>query len=340
MENIKWEELGFGYIRTDYNIRSTWKDGKWSEPRLCSDENVTIHMASTALHYGQTAFEGAKAFMGADGKVRLFRIDENARRMQSSAEYLMMAVPPIELFVKMTEEVVRANARFIPPYGSGASLYIRPFLFGAGANVGVKPADQYEFIIFVTPVGPYFKAGFQPIQAIIDRDHDRAAPLGTGHIKAGGNYGASLLSGDICHRKGYQSAIYLDAAHKQYIDEAGAANFFGIKNNTYVTPKSHSVLPSITNMSLRDLASDLGLKVEERLVDYRELAEFEEAGACGTAAVISPIGEVYDPQDDRHYIFGDGKSAGPVSTKLYNLLRGIQLGDEPDTHGWVTFVEL
>ena len=340
MENIKWEELGFGYIRTDYNIRSTWKDGKWSEPRLCTDENVTIHMASTALHYGQTAFEGAKAFMGADGKVRLFRIEENARRMQSSAEYLMMAVPPIELFVKMTEEVVRANARFIPPYGSGASLYIRPFLFGSGANVGVKPAEQYEFIIFVTPVGPYFKAGFQPIQAIIDRDHDRAAPLGTGHIKAGGNYGASLLSGDICHRKGYQSAIYLDAAHKQYIDEAGAANFFGIKNNTYVTPKSHSVLPSITNMSLRDLAADLGLRVEERLVDYRELAEFEEAGACGTAAVISPIGEVYDPQDDRHYIFGDGKSAGPVSTKLYNLLRGIQLGDEPDTHGWVTFVEL
>ncbi len=340
MDNIKWEELGFGYIRTDFNIRSTWKDGKWSEPRLVEDENVTIHMASTALHYGQTAFEGAKAFMGADGKARLFRIEENARRMQSSAEYLLMAVPPIELFTQMAEEVVRANARFIPPYGSGASLYIRPFLFGVGANVGVKPADEYEFIIFVTPVGPYFKAGFQPIKAIIDRDHDRAAPLGTGHIKAGGNYGASLLSGEICHKLGYQSAIYLDAAHKKYIDEAGAANFFGIKDNTYITPKSHSVLPSITNMSLRQLAADLGLKVEERLVEYTELAEFEEAGACGTAAVISPIGEVYDPQDDRHYIFGDGTSAGPVSTKLYNLLRGIQLGDEPDTHGWVRIVEL
>lgn len=340
MENIKWEELGFGYIRTDFNIRSTWKNGEWSTPRLTEDETVNIHMASTALHYGQTAFEGAKAFKGADGRIRLFRIEENAKRLQSSAEYLMMAVPPVELMVKMTEEVVRANARWVPPYGSGASLYIRPFLFGTGANVGVKPAEEYELIIFVTPVGPYFKAGFQPIRAIIDRDHDRAAPLGTGHIKAGGNYGASLLSGDICHKLGYQSAIYLDAAHKRYIDEAGAANFFGIKDNTYVTPKSHSVLPSITNMSLRDLAADLGLKVEERLVEYTELGTFEEAGACGTAAVISPIGEVYDPLEDKRYVYGGGTSAGPVSTKLYNLLRGIQLGDEPDTHGWVTFVDM
>lgn len=339
MENINWSELGFGYMKTDFNVRSVWSNGSWSKPELTSDENVSIHMASTALHYGQNAFEGAKAFMGKDGRIRVFRIDENAKRLQSSAEYLMMAVPPIDMFIEMVDMVIRANKRFVPPYGSGASLYIRPVLFGIGPCMGVKPAPEYMLVIFVAPVGPYFKAGFKPIRAIIDRDHDRAAPLGTGHIKAGGNYGASLLSGEICHQKGFQSAIYLDAAHKKYIDEAGAANFFGIRDNTYITPKSHSVLPSITNLSLRDLAKDMGMKVEMRLVDYTEMSTFEEAGACGTAAVISPISEVVDPENNHTYVFGDGKTAGPVSTKLYNKLRAIQIGDEPDTHGWLHFVE-
>lgn len=340
MENINWSELGFGYVPTDFNVRSTWRNGAWSKPELSSDEFVPVHIASSALHYGQTAFEGAKAFMGKDGNVRLFRIDENAKRMQSSAEYLMMGVPSVELFTEMAEMVVKANARFIPPYGSGASLYLRPVLFGTGPCLGVRPASEYMLIMFVSPVGPYFKNGFKPIRAIIDRDHDRAAPLGTGHIKAGGNYGASLLSGEHCHKLGYESAIYLDAAHKRYIDEAGAANFFGIRDNTYITPKSHSVLPSITNLSLRQLAEDLGMKVEQRPVDYTELATFEEAGACGTAAVISPICEVYDPEEKKTYHFGDGKNAGKISTALYNKLRAIQLGDEPDTHSWIRIVKI
>ncbi|MCD8072011.1 MAG: branched-chain amino acid aminotransferase [Alistipes sp.] len=332
MENIDWGNLGFGYIRTDCNVRTYWRGGKWEPLAVTGDENITLHMASTCLHYGQEAFEGLKAFRGADGKIRIFRADENARRMTRSAQYLKMEAPDVELFVEAVKKVVVENEKYIPPYGTGASLYIRPLLIGTGAQVGVKPADEYMFMVFATPVGPYYKSGFNPIDVIIDRQHDRAAPHGTGHVKVGGNYAASLLSGDLGHAKGYPSVMYLDAKEKRYIDECGAANFYGIRDGAYITPKSSSVLPSITNMSLRALAADMGLRVEERPVDVAELATFQEAGACGTAAVISPIGSVYDPNREKTYRYGT--QAGPWSVKLYDALRGIQLGEREDVHGW------
>lgn len=333
MAELDWKDLSFGYIKTDYNIRSYFRDGAWTKPEITSDENICIHMAATVFHYGQAAFEGLKAFRGKDGRIRIFRPDENAKRMQETAEYLKMASPTEELFVGMVKEVVKANERFVPPYGTGASLYIRPVIFGIGPQVGVKPADEYVLIVFVTPVGPYYKEGFSPVKFIIDREHDRAAPCGTGHVKAGGNYGASLISSEWAHSEGYSGVVYLDAKEKIYIDECGAANFFGIRDGVYVTPDSRSVLKSITNKSVQTLAADMGLKVEKRPVPLNELSEFEEAGACGTAAVISPIGEIYDPVNNKKYIFGNGK-AGEWSTKLYDKLRAIQYGDEPDTHNW------
>ena len=333
---IDWKNLGFGYVKTDWNVRCHFKDGKWSAPEATQDENVNIHIGSTCLHYGQEAFEGMKAFRGKDGKVRIFRIEDNAKRLISSAQYLMMAEPPVELFTEAVTQAVKLNEKFIPPYGTGASLYMRPVLFGHGANVGVGPAKEYTLIVFVTPVGPYFKEGFKPIASIVDRYHDRAAPLGTGHVKAGGNYAASLLSGELGHKAGYNLVMYLDAKHKKFIDECGAANFFAIRGGSYITPKSTSILPSITNMSLRTLAADMGLKVEEREVEFAEIPTFEEAGACGTAAVISPIGKVYDPDNDKTYVIGDGATPGPWSVKLYEALRGIQYGEIEDKYGWTT----
>ncbi|MCD7970041.1 MAG: branched-chain amino acid aminotransferase [Alistipes sp.] len=334
MDGIDWGNLGFGYLKTGVNVRSYWRNGRWEPLEVTGDENITIHMAATCLHYGQEAFEGLKAFRGKDGKVRIFRADENAKRMIRSAEYLRMQAPDEELFIDAVKTVVSRNEEFIPPYGTGASLYIRPLLIGTGAQVGVKPADEYMFLVFVTPVGPYYKSGFNPIRVIIDREHDRAAPHGTGHVKVGGNYAASLLSGDWGYGQGYSSVMYLDAKEKKYIDECGAANFYGIRDGAYITPKSSSVLPSITNMSLRRLAADMGLRVEERPVDVAELATFEEAGSCGTAAVISPVGSVYDPDSGVTYTFGDSTHAGPWSVKLYEALRGIQYGEREDPYGW------
>ncbi len=335
MEKIDWANIGFGYLKTDYNIRCHFRDGRWGALELTSEETIPMHMAATCLHYGQEAFEGLKAFRGEDGAIRLFRPEDNARRMIASADYLRMAAPPVELFMEAVRTVVRANERFVPPYGTGASLYIRPLLIGSSAQVGVKPASEYLFVVFVTPVGPYYKEGFRPIRAIVDRDHDRAAPHGTGHIKAGGNYGASLISGTQAAAKGFPAVLYLDASEKKYIDECGAANFFAIRDGAYITPASPSILPSITNMSLCRLAEELGLRVERRAVEFAELPTFEEVGACGTAAVISPIGEIFDPADGRTYTFGDPATAGPVSTKLYETLRAIQYGRLPDAHNWV-----
>ncbi len=338
MQNIDWANLGFGYLKTDYNVRTTWKDGKWSPLEVTKDEHINMHMAASCLHYGQECFEGLKAFRGKDGKIRLFRAEENAKRMINSAAYLKMQAPPVELFVEAVKEAVLKNVDYIPPYGTGASLYIRPVLIGTGAQVGVKPATEYMLVVFVTPVGPYYKTGFKAIKAMIDYDHDRAAPLGTGHIKAGGNYGASLLSGEEAHDKGFASVVYLDAKEKKYIDECGAANFFAIKDGKYITPDSHTVLPSITNLSLRTIAADLGLKVENRPVEAAELPTFEEVGSCGTAAVISPIGTIFDSKNNKTYTFGNGVDAGPWSTKLYETLRGIQYGEMEDKHGWNTIV--
>ena len=336
MENIDWKNLPFGYMKTDYNVRCYYRDGKWGELETSSSEYLMLHIAATSLHYGQEVFEGLKAYRGKDGKIRLFRCRDNAQRMVDSGRYIQMATPPVEMFVEAVKKTVKLNEHFVPPYESGATLYVRPLLIGSGAQVGVKPSNEYLFVVFVTPAGPYFKTGFKPVDVMITRDSDRAAPLGTGHIKCGGNYAASLHAGVAAQQLGYATCLYLDAKEKKYIDECGPANFFGIKNNTYITPDSKSILPSITNSSLTALAEDLGMKVERRPVEVSELETFEEAGECGTAAVITPIGKIFDPQTNRIYDYGS--EAGPVSVKLYNLLRAIQYGDAPDTYNWIEFV--
>ncbi len=339
MDTINWSNLAFGYMKTDYNVRAYYSNGQWSKPELETSEFLNIHMAATCLHYGQEAFEGMKAFRGKDNKIRLFRMRENALRLQKSCDGIMMAELPVELFEECILKVVKENERFVPPYESGASLYIRPLLFGTSAQVGVKPAEEYTFLVFVTPVGPYFKEGFKPTPMAIMREYDRAAPLGTGTYKVGGNYAASMKSGVKAAKTGYSAVVYLDAREKKYIDECGPANFFGIKDNTYITPKSSSILPSITNKSLMQLAEDMGMKVERRPVAVEELATFEEAGACGTAAVISPILRIDDIAEKKTYEFCKDGTPGPISKKLYDKLRAIQYGDEPDVHGWVTIVE-
>lgn len=338
MENLDWANIGFGYRKTDYNVRCYFRDGKWGEIEVTSDETIPMHMAATCLHYGQEAFEGLKAYRCPDGKVRVFRMDENAARLQSTCRGIMMAEPSTELFEEMVKKVVRLNERFIPPYESGATLYIRPLLVGISAQVGVHPATEYLLLMFVTPVGPYFKGGFSTNPYVIVREYDRSAPLGTGIYKVGGNYAASLRANKMAHDLGYSCEFYLDAKEKKYIDEAGAANFFGIKGNTYITPKSTSILPSITNKSLMQLAEDMGMKVERRQIAEEELETFDEAGACGTAAVISPIGRIDDLETKKSYVFSEDGKPGPVSTKLYNKLVGIQYGKEEDVHGWTTVV--
>lgn len=336
MKQLDWENLSFGYMKTDYNVRCYYRDGKWGEIETCSDEYLNLHMAATSLHYGQEAFEGLKAYRCPDGKVRVFRMDENAARLQSTCRGIMMPEVPTELFEEMVKRVVRLNQEWIPTYESGATLYIRPLLIGTSAQVGVHPASEYLFLIFVTPVGPYFKGGFATNPYVIIREYDRSAPLGTGKYKVGGNYAASLFANNLAHEKGYACEFYLDAKEKKYMDECGAANFFGIKQNTYVTPKSTSILPSITNKSLMQLAEDFGMKVERRQIPEDELETFEEAGACGTAAVISPISYIDDLDTGKRYSFGD--EPGPWSRKLYDTLRGIQYGTIEDKHGWTTVV--
>lgn len=338
MKNIDWSQLGFGYTPTTYNVRCYYKDGQWSAPEVCDSEMLTIHMASTCLHYGQESFEGLKAFRGKDGKIRLFRCEENAKRMINSADYVMMKAPSVEQFTEAVVKAIQLNQDFVPPYETGASLYIRPLLIGVGPQMGVAPSKEYMFVVFVSPVGPYFKAGFKPVKAMLERRYDRAAPHGTGHIKIGGNYAAGMRSTWEAHEKGYSTAIFLDAQEKKYIDECGPANFFGIRDGQYITPSAHTILPSITNASLMVLAEDMGLKVDRRKVAVEELGTFEEAGACGTAAVISPIGEIDDPATGLHIVIGDPTQAGPWSTKLYNRLRAIQYGDEADKFGWVKVI--
>jgi branched-chain amino acid aminotransferase len=338
MKDLDWSNLSFGYMPTDYNVRCNYRNGKWGEIEVSSSEIVNLHMAATCLHYGQEAFEGLKAYRGKDGKVRVFRMDENAARLQSTCRGILMPEVPTQLFEEMVKKVVRLNQEYIPTYESGATLYIRPLLIGTSAQVGVHPATEYLFMMFVTPVGPYFKGGFSTNPYVIIREYDRSAPLGTGIYKVGGNYAASLCANKMAHDLGYACEFYLDAKEKKYMDECGAANFFGIKNNTYVTPKSTSILPSITNKSLMQLAEDYGMKVERRQIPEEELATFEEAGACGTAAVISPISKIDDLETKKSYVISKDGKPGPVSTKLYNHLRGIQYGDEEDKHGWVTVV--
>lgn len=331
--DLDWGSLPFGYLRTDINLRYTWKDGKWDEGVESDSEVFPVHIAATCLHYGQEAFEGLKIYQAKDGRVLSFRVDENAKRMQHSAKLLRMEAPSVEVFEDAVRRVVRLNRRFIPPYGSGASLYVRPLIIGTGPQVGVKPATEYTFMVLVTPVGPYFKSGFTPTSLIIATQHDRAAPLGVGTAKAGGNYAAGMLGTVEARAAGYGEALYLDAKERAFIEELGAANFFGItKEKAYVTPKSPAILRSITNLSLRTLAADMGYTVEERPVRVTELKDFIETGACGTAAVITPIELIKHGEQEFVYL-PDGKP-GPHCTALFERLTGIQYGDLEDKFGW------
>lgn len=341
MDNaIDWSSLSFGYLPTDYNVRCHYKDGKWGEIEVSDSPYINVHIAATGLHYGQEIFEGLKAFRGKDGKVRIFRLEENAKRLRDSAKGLLMAQVPIELFKEMVLKAVKLNERFIPPYGTGASLYIRPVEFGTSPQVGVKPGKEYTLVIFVSPVGPYFKTGFKPTNICIMREYDRVAPRGTGRWKVGGNYAASLEAGEKAHALGYSAVLFLDPKEKKYLDECGPANFFAIKDGVYITPASDSILPSITNKSLMQLARDMGIEVQQRHIAVEELNDIQEAAACGTAAVASPVGEIDDLDTGAKYVLSKDGNPGPVTTALYNKLRAIQLGEEEDLHGWNTIVDL
>lgn len=338
-DKIDWGSLPFGYYPTDYNVRCEYRDGKWGPIEVSQSDTINIHIAATALHYGQEIFEGLKAFRGVDGKIRIFRLHENAMRMRESATGLCMEPIPVELFEEMVLKVVKLNERFVPPYGTGASLYIRPLEIGMSASVGVRKASEYLFMVLVTPVGPYFKTGFGLTNICILREFDRVAPKGTGRWKTGGNYAAGLAAGELAHSKGYSAVLFLDPREKKYLDECGPANFFAIKDGVYITPQSESILPSITNKSFMQLAEDMGIKVEQRHIPVEELEEVQEAAACGTAAVASPIGEIDDIDTGHKYVIAKDGKPGPITTRLYNSLRAIQYGEQPDVHNWCTIVE-
>ena len=338
-KNIDWSNLGFGYIKTDYRYVSNYKDGSWDEGTLTTDDTVTISECAGVLQYAQTVFEGMKAYTTEDGQIVTFRPDLNAERMVNSAKRLEMPVFPEDRFVQAVVDTVKANAAFVPPYGSGATLYIRPYMFGSNPVIGVKPADEYQFRVFATPVGPYFKGGVKPLTIRVS-DFDRAAPHGTGHIKAGLNYAMSLHAIVDAHNQGFDENMYLDAATRTKVEETGGANFlFVTKDNTVVTPKSNSILPSITRRSLIYVAEHyLGLKVEEREVLFEEVKDFAECGLCGTAAVISPVGKIVDHGNEICFPAGMEKM-GPITQKLYDTLTGIQMGRIEAPEGWLKVIE-
>ncbi len=336
-KSIDWDNLGFEYRKANQMFVCRYKDGKWGEGEMSADDSLSIHVSATALHYGQTCFEGLKAYRTKDGEIVLFRPEENAKRMIKSCQRTLMQEFPVERFVQACKAVVKANAEFVPPYGSGATLYIRPFMFGDGANIGVKPAPEFVFCVFCMPVGAYFKGGLTPVNFDIS-DYDRAAPMGTGAVKVGGNYVASMLPHQKSAAAGFADCIYLDPATHTKIEEVGAANFFGITHdNKFVTPKSPSILPSITKNSLIYLAKNyLEMEVEERDVLIDNLGEFKEAGACGTAAVITPIAGI--SYKNKLHTFYSQEKVGPITTKLYNILTGIQFGQIAAPDGWIVKV--
>ena len=332
--NIDWSNLGFSYIKTDFRYISTWKNGSWDEGHLTEDNMLSISEASCALHYGQQCFEGLKAYRTKNGDIQLFRPNRNASRLNDSLNKLLMPEIPEEKFIDACMQVVKANEHYVPPYGTGGTLYLRPFVIGVGDNIGVKPAPEYIFCVFCVPVGAYFKNGMEPCNFMI-ADYDRAAPHGTGGQKVGGNYAASMQPHKIAADRGFADCIYLDPATRTYIEEVGAANFFGItKNNEFVTPKSPSVLPSITKYSLMEIAEKyLNMPVYERKVPIDSLDEFKEAGACGTAAVITPIGGI--EYKEKLHVFYSETEVGPITKELYRILCGIQFGDIEAPEGWI-----
>ncbi len=331
--DIDWASLGFSYMPTRSNVRCKWANGEWSKPELTTDVNVSISIAATCLHYGQNAFEGLKAFRCKDGKVRVFRPWENAKRMNRTAHQLLGPEIPEELFLDALHKVVLDNIDYVPPYGSGGSLYIRPLYLGTGPMIGVAPADEYEFIIMVMPVGKYYKEGLKGVPTLVIEDYDRAAPKGMGQYKCSGNYGASLMPAKLAKKAGYPVPLFLDPKEHKYIDEFGTSNFLAItEDGKYVTSDSPSILPSVTNMSLMEVARDLGMTVEKRpIVAEEELPTFKEVCACGTAVVITPISSVTIHGKTITY----GNECGPVSKKLYDILTGIQYGELEDTHNWM-----
>ncbi|HGA0222632.1 TPA: branched-chain amino acid aminotransferase [Streptococcus agalactiae] len=333
--NLDWDNLGFAYRKLPFRYISHFIDGKWDDGKLTDDATLHISESSPALHYGQQAFEGLKAYRTKDGSIQLFRPDQNAERLQRTADRLLMPHVPTDKFIAAVKSVVRANEEFVPPYGTGATLYIRPLLIGVGDIIGVKPAEEYIFTVFAMPVGSYFKGGLTPTNFIVSKEYDRAAPNGTGAAKVGGNYAASLLPGKYAHEKQFSDVIYLDPATHTKIEEVGAANFFGItKDNQFITPLSPSILPSITKYSLLYLAKErFGMEAIEGDVFVDELDKFTEAGACGTAAVISPIGGIQNGDD--FHVFYSETEVGPVTRKLYDELVGIQFGDVEAPEGWI-----
>ncbi len=338
-KDIDWKNLDFGYIKTDYRFVSNYKDGKWDEGELIQDENIVLNECAGVLQYAQTCFEGLKAYETVDNKIVCFRPDLNAKRMEDSCKRLEMPVYPQEKFIEAIRKVVEKNADFVPPYGSGATLYIRPYMFGSNSVIGVKPAQEYQFRVFATPVGPYFKGGAKPIVIRIS-DFDRAAPHGTGHIKAGLNYAMSLHAIVDAHNQGFAENMYLDPATRTKVEETGGANFiFVTKDNEIVTPKSNSILPSITRRSLVYVAEHyLGLKVEEREVYKTELKDFKECALCGTAAVLSPVGKINDHGDEICFPSGMD-NMGEITKKLYDTLVGIQLGRIEAPKGWIEVIK-
>ena len=338
-QNIDWSNIGFGYIKTDERFVSNYTDGKWDDGVLTTDDMVTISECAGVLQYAQTVFEGLKAYTTCDGKVVVFRPDLNASRLKDSCERLEMPVYPEDKFIEAIKKVVKANIDFVPPYGTGATLYVRPYIFGTNPVIGVKPANEYQFRVFTTPVGPYFKGGAKPITIKVS-DFDRAAPHGTGHIKAGLNYAMSLHAIVTAHNEGFDENMYLDAATRTKVEETGGANFLFItKDGKVVTPKSNSILPSITRRSLMYVAEHyLGLEVEQREVYFDEVKDFAECGLCGTAAVISPVGKIYD--HGKEICFPSGmEEMGPITKKLYDTLTGIQMGQIEAPKGWIQVIE-
>ncbi len=334
---IDWNKLGFQYSQTDCYMKCEYTDGKWGDIQVCTDPHVTLHIAATCLHYGQAVFEGLKAFGRKDGSVGIFRPQENARRLIRSATRLVMEPPPEELFLAMAEKLVSLNRSFVPPYGTGASFYLRPLLVGSSPHIGVHPSEDYIFIMLGSPMGPYYKKGFFPVKAFVQEEYDRAAPHGVGNVKAAGNYAAGLMGDLAGKKKGYPICLFLDAATHKYIDEFGSSNFFAITpEGKYLTPDSPSVLPSITNKSIQVIARDFGLEVEKRQIGISELSGFTEVGACGTAVVITPVFSILHREN--LYTFGKEDEAGQTLVRLYNEITGIQCGDIPDRHDWILTV--
>jgi len=333
--DIDWKSLLFAYIPTRCHVKYTYstETNTWSGPELQTESTVNLHIGATALHYGQSCFEGLKAFHCKDGKVRLFRPDENSKRLNTSAHRLCMPQVPLELFLEATKMAVRENVMYVPPYGSGGSLYIRPLLFGSGPKIGLAPADEYTLLVMVTPVGDYYKGGLSPVTGYICDGYDRAAPRGVGNAKVGANYAADILPNQECKKKGFPINLYLDALERKYVEEFGTSNFVAIKNGTYVTPDSASVLKSITNKSLMELASLQGLKVEQRKISVDEIETFEEVAACGTAVVITPVSR-FVRGDATIQIGDDPNAVGPTFASLYKKVRAIQTGDIEDQLGW------